>query len=153
MPLAAAADGRSGVSSPRRAATAPDAGSGLDQPPGADHVVGQRVPQGDGLDLLEAAHQELRQSAIARLRVGAFRGRRALLVDVLGLVTAHALAPRGDTGLVARERRVGGAAGIARLRHRRERFDTVPRKRFDIVEPDEAAIDKMLTWPFAILPG
>src|SRR5690349_9739925 len=99
--------------------------SGLDQPPGADQVVGQGVPQGDGLDLLQAAHKELRQSPIARLSVGAFSGRRALLVDVLGLATAHALAPFGDTRLVAREWRMRVAAGIARLRHWCEDFDAV----------------------------
>lgn len=47
----------------------------LDQRPGADHVVGQDVPHGDSLDLLQAAPEELRQSSIARLSVGTFSGR------------------------------------------------------------------------------
>ena len=33
-----------------------------DQLPGPDHVVRQSVPEDNGLDLLQAGHQELRQS-------------------------------------------------------------------------------------------
>lgn len=45
--------------------------SDLEQPPRSEHVLGQSVPQGDGLGLLQAAHKELDQSAIRRERFNA----------------------------------------------------------------------------------
>src|ERR1700680_4514599 len=59
----------------RRAAAASDGGLCRHQTPGADHVVGESVPQRDGLDLVHAAHKKLRQPAITCLGVGALRGR------------------------------------------------------------------------------
>ena len=44
------------------------------QAPQAGHVVGEREPQQDRLDLGGAAHQQADQAAIAGLRVGAFGG-------------------------------------------------------------------------------
>jgi hypothetical protein len=41
--------------------------SGRQQAPGADHVVRECVPQGDGAELVEAAHDELPQPAVACL--------------------------------------------------------------------------------------
>jgi len=43
----------------RRAAAASDAGLCRHQTPRADHVVGESVPQRDGLDLVHAAHKKL----------------------------------------------------------------------------------------------
>jgi len=75
------ADGGSRGRTRRRLGTAsqryrPTFGLCLDQTPGADHVVGQDLPQDDSLDLPQAAPEELRQSSIARLSVGTFSGRR-----------------------------------------------------------------------------
>src|SRR5271168_5259435 len=72
------------------------------QTPRADHVVGESVPQRDGLDLVHAAHKKLRQPAITCLGVGALRGRGPLLVDRLGVVTAirfrQSATPGGSLG-------------------------------------------------------
>jgi hypothetical protein len=42
-------------------------GSGGKQPPAAGHVVGERVPQGDRLGLVDAAHQEAGEATVAGL--------------------------------------------------------------------------------------
>lgn len=66
-------------------AHSPDGGrSSHRQAPGAHHVMGQTVPQGDVADLIEAAHHELPQPAIARLGIATFRSRRPLLVNLPG---------------------------------------------------------------------
>src|SRR5664279_2712234 len=59
-------------------------------------VVGQRVPQRDTLDLGQTAYVEAEQAAVARDSVDAFGRGRALFVDRLGLVGAHAFTPGGD---------------------------------------------------------
>src|SRR6202521_114063 len=59
----------------RCAAAASDAGLCRHQTPRADHVVGESVPQRDGLDLVHAAHKKLRQPAITCLGVGALSGK------------------------------------------------------------------------------
>src|SRR5271154_972616 len=102
------------------------------------------MPQGNGFNLLNAPYQELRQSTIADLCVGTFGGRCALLIDFLGLITAHAFAPFGHGG--ASIGWGGGAitAGIARFWHRGEGFHTVLRQGFDVTKLDEASIDEML---------
>src|SRR3954463_12334721 len=75
-----------------------DSASGPYQAPGARHIVSQGVPQGGRRDGLQAAHEELLQSSIAGLVVGALRCLRPLLVDGLvdglGVVGIHALPPR-----------------------------------------------------------
>ena len=102
-------------------------GSGGRQAPEACHVVGEGVPEDDGLDLFDAAHQQAEQAAVAGLGVDELRGRGALLVDRLGVVAAHAAAPLGDGGRVARQGRVrvtpaarGGRRGVDRHAVRRE---------------------------------
>src|SRR5580704_1558536 len=90
------------------------------QTPRADHVVGESVPQRDGLDLVHAAHKKLRQPAITCLGVGALRGRGPLLVDRLGIVTAHTVSPVGHARRIAGLRGMAVPIGVARLRHRHE---------------------------------
>ena len=75
-------------------------------PPGArphpaDHVVRDRVPQGDRLDLRQATHQQAHRPPVARLRVDAFGRRRPFLVDRLGLLRRHPLPPRRHRRAVA----------------------------------------------------
>ena len=74
-------------------------------------------------------------------------------LDFLGRVFAHALPPRGHRRRVTAERDVPITAGIARLRHRHEDFDTVACQRVDVVELSEAAIGEVLAWLFAIQLG
>ena len=116
--------GQRGAPPLRRAPAVRDVGLRLDQTPGADRVVGQGVPQGDGLDLLRAAHEKLRQSSIGRLSVGTFSRRGALLADFLGLVLpsfagSPSPTPRGHDGTIVVLRGMALTAGIARLRRRR----------------------------------
>src|SRR5947199_5351709 len=59
----------------------------------ACHVLGDREPRRDRLDLLEASDHELPQAAIACLGVDALRRRGSLLVDLLGLSRPHSLSP------------------------------------------------------------
>ena len=61
-----------------------DIRSGCEEAAGADHVVRQRMPEPDRLGLLEAAHEEAQQATVAALRIRAFGGGGALLVDRLG---------------------------------------------------------------------
>src|SRR4051812_44232976 len=61
-----------------------------DAPP---HVVRDRVPQGDRLDLPQPAHQQPVKPPVARLRVAALDRARPALVDLLRLVRLHPLAP------------------------------------------------------------
>src|SRR5918911_1185394 len=75
-------------------------GSGAEEAAGADHVVGQRMPEPDRPGLLEAAHEEAQQAAVAALGVGAFGGGGAFLVDRLRRLTAHAPTPGGHAGPV-----------------------------------------------------
>ena len=96
------------------------------------------------LGLLEAAHEEAQQAAVAALGVDAFGGGGALLVDRLGRLAAHALAPGRHTGSVAVPWRVRVARRIARLRHRREHHDTRRGQRLDVGELGEAAVDQVL---------
>lgn len=93
-----------------------DSASGPYQAPGARHIVSQGVPQGGRRDGLQAAHEELLQSSIAGLGVGALRCLRPLLVDGLGVVGIHALPPRRHLGRVTGQRRV--TLGVARGGHR-----------------------------------
>src|SRR5271157_2077727 len=111
------------------------------------------MPQGNGFNLLNAPYKELRQPTIADLCVGTFSGRRALLVDFLGLITAHAFAPFGHAGRVIGLRRVAITACVARFWHRGKGFHTVLRQGFDITKLDEAAVDEMLAWSLAIISG
>src|ERR1700675_936029 len=123
----------------RRAAAASDAGLWRHQTPRADHVVGESVPQRAGLDLVHAAHKKLRQPAITCLGVGALRGRGPLLVDRLGVVTAHTVSPVGHARRIAGLRGMAVPVGVARLRQRHEGLDAVLGQRFDVVELGEAA--------------
>src|SRR5271157_1956127 len=134
-----------------RRATAWAARSCLDQTPGAHHVVGQGVPQRDDLDLLQTPNGERRQTSIARLSVGTFSCRCALLVNLLGRVFTHALAPLGNTGAIVRLRGMAISVVIARLGHWSEHRHAVLRQRFDVVELDEATVHEMLARTFAIL--
>ena len=64
--------------------------------PRADHLGGESVPPRDGLTL-----SMLRQPAIACLGVGALRGSGPLLIDRLGVVTAHTVSPVGHARRIA----------------------------------------------------
>ena len=125
--------------------------SGRQQAPGADHVVRECVPQDDGADLVEAAHDELPQPAIACLGIGTFRSRRALPVDRLGRLAAHAFAPPGDRRRVAQLRCVPLARRVARRRHRHIRGHAGRRQRRDVVQFGVAAISKMLARPLPVV--
>ena len=137
----------------RRAAAASDGGLCRHQTPRADHVVGESVPQRDGLDLVHAAHKKLRQPAITCLGVGALRGRGPLLVDRFGVVTAHTVSPVGHARRIAGLRGMAVPIGVARLRHRHEGLDAVLGQRFDVVELGEAAVGEMLARSRAVRPG
>ncbi|CAI08693.1 hypothetical protein ebA4532 [Aromatoleum aromaticum EbN1] len=70
----------------------------------ADHahqVVRQGKHQHHAFDLAEPAHPKLLQAAVAGLRIDAFGGGCAPLVDGLRFVRAHALPPRRYCGAVA----------------------------------------------------
>src|SRR4051794_38777467 len=86
--------------------------------------------QGHCLDLLQTVHQKLRLFAIARLEC--WRIRRALSVDFLDLVTAHALAPLGDT-VWSPIAAYGGRDWYRAASAPARMFNPVPRKRFDVV--------------------
>ena len=103
-------------------------GSGGRQAPEAGHVVGKGVPEEHGPDLLDAAHQQADEAAVAGLGVDEFRGRGTLLVDRLGVIAAHAAAPLGDGGRVARQGRMRVAPG-ARGRRLREIADWITLRR------------------------
>src|SRR4051812_18676261 len=85
---AAAACRSSRVSSPRLSVSC------VEQTPAAHHVVRQGKSQSDYLGLFQTAHHELLEAVVAHLRIGKFHRGCALLVDVLGSVTSHALSPR-----------------------------------------------------------
>ena len=59
----------------------------------SQQVVCQREQQRHALDLGQTAHGHALQAVIACLRVHAFSGRCAALVDLAGSVAVHALAP------------------------------------------------------------
>src|SRR5258705_11992261 len=59
----------------------------------AHQVVSERIPQRHRFYLVEPAHQKLGKSAPARDGINTLGGGGALLVNLLGRVTAHALAP------------------------------------------------------------
>src|SRR5215470_3083600 len=56
-------------------------------------VVSEGVPQRHRFDLVKPAHQKLTEPASARNSVHTFGGGGPLLVNLLGCLTAHALAP------------------------------------------------------------
>src|SRR5215213_7104474 len=87
--------------------------SGGKEAAGAHHAVRDRMPEPDRPGRLEATHEEAQQAAVAALGVGAFGGGGALLVDRLGRLAAHPLAPGRHTGSVAVSRRVRVARRIA----------------------------------------
>src|SRR5262245_54010850 len=66
------------------------------QPPAARHVVSDGEPQGDRLDLTQAADQQADQPPVPCLRVDALDRAGPLPVDLLGLVRPHPLPPLSD---------------------------------------------------------
>src|SRR6202795_3141895 len=102
---------------------------------------------------LSMLRKKLRQPAITCLGVGALRGRGPLLVDRLGVVTAHTVSPVGHARRIAGLRGMAVPIGVARLRHRHEGLDAVLGQRFDVVELGEAAVGEMLARSRAVLPG
>src|SRR3970040_2786394 len=78
----------------------------------------QRIPQRHGLALVETAHQELGKPTPARNSVDTLGGGGALLVDLLGLVAAHALAPQGNDLAVIEKRHMRVTAWVFRFRDR-----------------------------------
>ena len=94
--------------------------------------MGQGIPQGDRLDLFQAAHDELLQAAISRLGIGTFRCGGAFLVDRFGGLAAHAFPPSRNTGRIAGPWGMTIPVGIAGLRHRHIAFDADLGQRLDV---------------------
>lgn len=102
------------------------------------------MPQRPGEGVAQAADRKAQQAMIATLGVGALGRGGALLVDLLGLLGAHAPAPGRDAGPIAGQRRVRVAAVVLGLGRRREDGDTGGGERLDVGERDEAAIGEVL---------
>ena len=81
-------------------------------------VMGKRVPQHHGFYLIKPAHQKLCEPAPARNGVNTLSGGGALLVNLLGRFTAHALAPLGKRFAVIGQRHIRITAGVSRVAHR-----------------------------------
>jgi hypothetical protein len=96
-----------------------------------------------------AAHQKADEAAVAGLGVDVLGGGGALPVDRLGVVAAHAAAPLGDGGRVARQGRVRVAPGARGWRRGADRH-ALPGEGVDVVELGEAAVDEMLARPPAV---
>src|ERR1700738_2244154 len=124
--------------------------SGLERPdPG--HVLGERVPEGDGLDLAGAADEQSDEAAIAELGVAAFGSGRAQLIDLLGLLGAHASAPDSDLRRIGKQRHEGVAPPVTGLGRRRvDRAAGLPQD-LDVVELGETASGQMLGRPGAVI--
>lgn len=63
---------------------------------GAHQIVNERVPQRYRLHLVKPSHHKPHKPAPTRNGVDTLGGGGALLVDVLGLLTVHALTPLGN---------------------------------------------------------
>jgi hypothetical protein len=81
-------------------------------------IVGERVPQCHCFYLIEPAHQKLCEPTPARDGVNTFGGGGALLVNLLGHFTAHALAPLDNRLAVIGQRHMGITAGDSGVAHR-----------------------------------
>src|SRR5579883_3541766 len=80
---------------------------GAAQAEAAHEVVGERMPEQDGLDLCLAAHRETHEAALAQMSIDAF-SKPTQAVDRLAGLARHARPPRLDAGTVA----VTGCIGL-----------------------------------------
>ena len=92
-------------------------------------VEGVDVPEHDGFDLADAAHQQLLQAVIAHVGVGPLGG-EAASVDGLSLLTGHALPASGDPRSIVASRRRRIALGV--VGQRAEQLDLLGVQGFDV---------------------
>ena len=85
-----------------------------------DKIHGERVEEGDGVDLRPPPHEHTGEAPIGDLRVCPLRRRRPLPIERLGVGAAHAYPPRGHRGSVPRPRLEAILVGPFGLLHGRD---------------------------------
>src|SRR6266566_4690116 len=103
-------DIRSGIM--RSRSVLPTALRRLGQCHGPHQIMSKRVPQRYRLYLLQPSHHKLLKPTPTRNSVDTFSGGGALLVDLLGLATAHTLTPTGNNRAVIGEWLIRISTGI-----------------------------------------